>query len=207
MSRLRVAPIVEGYGEVESLRTLLQRVWYEILGGAFIGVIQPIRQPRGRLVQKGGLQKAVQLALMKLKLLPASPDPAMVLILIDADEDCPAKLGPTLLDYGREVAQDADLACILAKGEYETWFAAAAESLDKYLEFPPEFRPSEDPEGARQGKAWVEGYFRGVKYSETQDQPGMTSAMDTALCRRRSPSFDKLCRELERRLRRQGPSA
>ena len=38
-------------------------------------------------------------------------------------------------------------------------------------------------------------------------QPGMTQAMDMALCRRRSPSFDKLCRELERRLQRQDPRA
>jgi predicted ATPase len=40
-----------------------------------------------------------------------------------------------------------------------------------------------------------------VKYSETIDQPAMTADMDLSLCRRRSPSFDKLCRELEKRFR------
>ena len=34
-----------------------------------------------------------------------------------------------------------------------------------------------------------------------RNQPRMTAAMDLALCRRRSPSFDKLCRELKQRLR------
>jgi hypothetical protein len=97
------------------------------------------------------------------------------------------------------------MACVLANVEYETWFAAAAESLTKYLDLPAGFTASESPEDARHGKAWVKHYFRGTKYSETQDQPGMTAAMDLALCRRRSPSFDKLCRELEQRLRRQDP--
>lgn len=36
----------------------------------------------------------------------------------------------------------------------------------------------------------------------TVDQPAMTSHMDLHLARERSPSFDKLCRELERRLSR-----
>jgi hypothetical protein len=57
----------------------------------------------------------------------------------------------------------------------------------------------EDPEGQRAGKAWVQKRYRGVKYSETVDQPAMTMRMDLSLCRSRSPSFDKLCRELEKR--------
>jgi hypothetical protein len=48
-------------------------------------------------------------------------------------------------------------------------------------------------------KAWIEQRFKGTRYSETQDQPAMTLVMDLNLCRTRSPSFDKLCRELERR--------
>ena len=42
--------------------------------------------------------------------------------------------------------------------------------------------------------------FKGVKYSETVDQPAMTRAMNLAQCRLRSPSFDKLCRDLQGRL-------
>lgn len=48
-------------------------------------------------------------------------------------------------------------------------------------------------------KAWIEKRIKAPKYSETVDQPAMTAAMDLALCRSRSPSFDKLCRELEKR--------
>jgi hypothetical protein len=206
MSRLRVVPIVEGEGEYACARVLLRRVW-EMLGGEFIDVRQPVRQPRGNLVQEGGLGRAVDLARAKLKNPPESSDPALVLILIDADEDCPKTLAPRLLEFGRKAAADVDLACVLVVVEYETWFAAAAESLTKYLDLPDGFIASESPEAERHGKAWVERHFGGTKYSETQDQPGMTAAMDLALCRRRSPSFEKLCRELEQRLQRQAADA
>jgi hypothetical protein len=172
-----------------------------MLGGEYIQVVQPVRQPRGRLVKSEGLKNAMRFALSKLSALPASKDSALVLILIDADEDCPAELGPKLLKIARKVDSRADLACVLINVEYETWFVAAAESLSpQYLDLASDPPPLESPEEAKHGKAWVERRFRGKKYLESQDQPAMTHAMDLALTRRRAPSFDKLCRELERRL-------
>ncbi len=88
----------------------------------------------------------------------------------------------------------------LVRAEIRVWFAAAAELLTKYLNLPDGFIASESPEDARHRKAWVERHFRGETYSEIQDQPRMTAAMNLDLCRRRSRSFDKLCRELEQRL-------
>ena len=207
MSRLRVVPIIEGHGEMQCVRILLERLWYELLGGEFIQVLLPVRGPRGSLVQEVGLHRAVSLAHRKLISPLGSSDPALVLILIDADEDCPGKLGPILLESARKVLPGADVACVLAKYEYETWFAAAAESLTKYLEFPDGFVASEEPENARHGKAWIERCFRGPKYSAARDQAGMTSAMNLDLCLKRSPSFGKLCRELERRVRKPSSSA
>ncbi len=199
MSRLRVAPIVEGQGEVQSIRILLERLWYEMLGGEYIDVLQPIRQPRGKLVKESELGKAVQLARSKLGNSSGPPDPALVLILIDADEDCAKEWGPKLLEWALRAAPGVDVACVLANVEYETWFVAAAESLDAFLNLSTDVPISDNPEELGSKKAWVEHRFRGTKYSETIDQPRMTQAMDLALCRKRSPSFDKLCRELERR--------
>ena len=48
MSRIRVLPIVEGQGEVESIRLLLERIWREVVGGEFIDVLQPIRSPKSK---------------------------------------------------------------------------------------------------------------------------------------------------------------
>jgi hypothetical protein len=200
VSRLRVAPIVEGHGEVQAVRILLARIWCELLGGEHVDVLKPIRIPRSKLVQAAELQRAVSLAWSKLEGGVVAADPKMVLILLDADRDPACVLGPTLLLDARADRADADIACVLPNVEYETWFVAAAESLGGYFRMAPEEGVPENPERDHLGKGWVKGHFRGAKYSETLDQPRMTAAMDLGLCRRRSPSFAKLCRELERRL-------
>ncbi len=110
----------------------------------------------------------------------------------------------------------ADVSCVVANVEYETWFVAAWESLARAgLIRPGEGEaPPFQPEGQRLRKKWIEDRFvsRGERegarggpgtrgrYSPTRDQAAMTRAMDLRACRRHSPSFDKLCRELARRL-------
>ncbi|HEU5118811.1 MAG TPA: DUF4276 family protein, partial [Isosphaeraceae bacterium] len=98
-----------------------------------------------------------------------------------------------------------DVACVLANPEYETWFVAAAESLRAYLRLADDETIPDDPEALRMRKAWISQRFPGpLHYQETRDQPSMTRAMDLSLCRSRSASFDKLCRELEQRRRSTG---
>ena len=198
MSRLRVVPIVEGHGEYECIRILIERVWRELLGQGFVEVLRPIREKRNRLVKPEHLAKAVSLAAAKLGNSP-SGDPALILLLVDADKDPPCLLGPQLLDDARAARSDIAIACVVANVEYETWFVAAAESLQEYLDLTG--AAPADPEGQRLGKGWIERHFQGVgaRYSETQDQPAMTAHMGLALCRERSPSFDKFCREFEKR--------
>jgi hypothetical protein len=118
-------------------------------------------------------------------------------VLVDADDELPCVLGPRL----NRLSVDAkhDVCCVIANLEYETWFVAAAESLQEYLHVSPGEVPAA-PEQAGFRKGWIQHHYRGTKYIEPIDQPRMTTAMDLKLCRLRSPSFDKLCRELQRRL-------
>ena len=199
MSRLRVVPIVEGHGEVAAIRILLQRIRDEMIHGDYLEVHRPIRYPRGKLVKSEGIRKAVGLAALRLET-EESSDAGFVLVLIDANGDCPAEVAPGLLGRLQGVGPDLDVACVVAKVEYETWFAAAAESLTDLLDLgrPPDVR--ERPEETGTGKGWIQSRFRGVRYSETVDQPRMRARMDLGLCRQRSPSFDKLCRVLEARM-------
>jgi len=161
--------------------------------------LTPHRMSKGRIAQNtdNALTKAAELAVRKLNNYGESEDPTLVLVLLDADKDLPCVLGPTIQTalgglYGSPAT------CVIAKNEYETWFVAAAESLRQYLILPDDFEPIVDPEAGGMGKGWIERHFRGIKYSETVDQPKLTARMDLALCRARSPSFDKLCRELEK---------
>lgn len=214
MSRLRVATIVEGHGEVIAIRKLLERIWSEIAGGEYIEVLRPILRPRSKLLRpgpKGGpsvidqdeVSRAVKLANLALSSGANSELPKLVLILLDADSDCPGELAPRLKQAGEEEGSLFDLAVVLANVEYETWFVAAAPSLGDYLLLEQHDAPTEQavlpPESRRAGKSWIEDRFKGQKYSETVDQVKLTARMDLEMCRNGSPSFDKLCRELESR--------
>jgi hypothetical protein len=197
MSRLTVAAIVEGHGEQESIRTVVTRVWTELLGGEYVQVLRPIRQPRAKLIRPEELLKTVDLADAQLRE-RSSGDRSLILVLFDADEDLPCVLAPTLLNIVRQNRSHLDVAIVLANTEFETWFAAAAESLTQFfdLQVTP---PAADPEAAGQRKGAVKRWMHGA-YAETVDQVRLTQAMDLGLCRSRSKSFDKLCRELEKRL-------
>lgn len=197
MSRLVVAPIVEGHGEQEAVRVLLDRLWRELSGGGYLEVVRPIRRPRNQLAQEEHLLKAIGLARLKLRARLSSEDVGFVLVLVDADKDLPCRLGPKLQTYAS--GADLDISCVVANVEYETWFVAAAESLTQYLDITDRVVPT-DPESEHCGKGWIGRRIKTPKYSETVDQPKLTAAMDLELCRKRSPSFDKLCRELEKRL-------
>jgi len=200
MNMLRIAPIVEGDGEVPAVPILLRRIGQELLGGIHIDVLRPIPLPRSRLIEnkEGALERALGLAAAKLRNQPQTEAKPFVLLLLDADKDLACELAPRMLAIMRELRADLDVVCVLANIEFETWFVGAAESLTQYLDLaagePPQF-----PESTRSRKGWIEKRFKGHPYKETIDQPKLTAKMDLTLCRSRCPSFDKLCRELEMR--------
>jgi len=200
VSRITIAPIVEGQGDEAALRTLLQRVWMGLLQGEYGEVLRPIRMSRGKLLlaEAGDLERAANLAFNKLT---QAGGRGLILILVDAEKYCQkvGPLGPILLERARKARGDADIACVIANVMYETWLVAAAESLGKYLDLEGVAVPA-DPEGERCGKGWIKQRMRSGKYTETADQAALTAVMDLRQCRERSRSFDKLCRELDRRL-------
>ncbi len=200
MSNLRVVPIVEGHGEHNAIRILLQRIWSELLGGGYVEVPTPVRTKRNKIVQTGELTRVLELAVLRLR--ETVSDNSMVLLLLDADDDLPCVLGPDLLRRAQQIRSDVDIACVIANVDYETWFVSAASSLGKFLSLPVGFPIPDDPEVARQGKGWIKQRVRIGKYSPRADQPRMTQAMDLTLCRQRSRSFQKLCRELKARFER-----
>ena len=196
MTRLRVAPIVEGHGEVNAVRILLERVWIEVVGGEYVQVARPIRFPRTKLVKPDAadLKRAVEFAVLKLR---GGSDPSLVLVLLDAHDDAACELGPRILKDASRSRPEIDLACVLANPDYETWFVAAANSLRERLRLPETVEIPEQPEQLKSGKMWIKRNSP-RPYSETVDQPALTRLMDLDECRKRSASFDKLCRELDR---------
>jgi len=197
MSVLTIAPIVEGHGEVQAIRTLLQRAAASFESDCVVDVLQPIRVSKFKIIADDvELLRAIDLAKLKLSTRDQS---GSVLLVLDADRDAACVLGPRFRDLVRHERGHVDFFCVIAVIEYETWLVAGANSLDQLL--VPGFREAipPDPEGARCGKGWIEQFFSGRKYSETVDQARLTARFDLEQARLAAPSFDRLCRELAKR--------
>ena len=193
MDNYCILPIVEGHGEVEAIRTLLQRVWSELLGGNYIHVPRPLRVPKGKILKEKELIRYLKLAELKLGQEQKYAKRA-ILVLFDADADLPCILAKQVLEMAAASGVQSPLFCVIANKEFETWFVASADAM------PNEFSNLgggvvETAELEGRGKLWVKEHFQG-HYSETADMPRLTKQMDLGLVRERCPSFDKLCREL-----------
>ena len=92
---------------------------------------------------------------------------------------------------------------VLAVREYEAWFLTAAASLRGKRGLAQDLAPPPSPEAIRDAKAWLDQRMpRG--YRPTVDQPALTDLFDLEAALR-SPSFDKLVRELTKLLVPVGP--
>lgn len=190
-----IQPIVEGHGEVRAVRSLLTRIGDICLSDDYVDVLRPIRQPRGSLVhpKKDTLERAIQLAAYRLQ--EAGPsDGRFILLMVDADQDCPAQLGPALHGRAQATRPDIEIFTCLATVMFETWFVGAAESLSDYIgEVAPAEIPS-DPEAAGAGKGWIKS--RMGTYSEPIDQPRLTATFDIEASAMRCPSLRRLVERL-----------
>jgi Domain of unknown function (DUF4276) len=206
---LIIAPIVEGATEEHCIKIVLSRVWRELLVAAEreeLWVLEPNPTNRASLVKKGHPEMAqkVEQSFRRLKAAIRRPgvDRGFVLLLLDADEDCPASLAPRLLERARATRRDADIAFVLAKREFENWFKAAASSLAGVCGLPSDLSVPANPEEGS-GDAWLTRQMqrqnRRRKYTKPTDAVELAKRMDLQQCRDHSPSFDKLCRDLEAR--------
>lgn len=191
MMRRTVLAIVEGRGEVSAVPELVRRIAGEVSPELVVEVPRPIRVPRNKIVKEGELERAVMLASYK-----AGID-GCVLVLLDADRDCPAELAPQLLARAAAASPGRDIRAVLAKTEYEAWFLAAAGSLAGRRGLDETLAPPDNPEAIQDAKGWLSARMPlGRRYRETLDQVALTATFDMAVARRLSPSFDKLWRDV-----------
>jgi hypothetical protein len=195
MRRVSIACIVEGDGEVMAVPILLNRVVREIDPELSIQIPPPpIRVSRSKCIKAGELERSVELAARKID------GAGAILILLDADDDCPATLAPALLQRAKAQRSDLPISVVLAKREFEAWFLAAAPSLRGQQGLSANLEAPSDPEAIRGAKEWLRNHMDGSrKYSETVDQPVLTRHFDLSAARQ-APSFDKLVRDVERLL-------
>lgn len=185
--------LVEGHGEVESIGILVRRIAIheELLPTP---VVVPSRISKHSLVRPGEFEKALEFARMKVG------HAARVLVLLDADDECPVVLASALAARA-SIATDLVVSVVIAKREYEAWFLAGAHSLRGARGLRADLEPPLEPEEINGAKEWLtQRMDRPQSYSPPIDQPALTERV-SLLAARSSPSFDKCYREIVRLLR------
>lgn len=192
---IRIVPIVEGHGEVDALPVLLRRL--ASVHDVHFDVAPPIRCSRDKIIRrKKGKYCVVQTELVRALELAAGKcgDDGVILFLNDADDACPAEIGPIILKESKNCWKKVFV--VLAKYEYEAWFLASMESLRGKHDIRPDATTPADPENIRGAKEHITEQMEGTRsYSETTDQPALSALFDFEQAMR-CKSFAKFRREI-----------
>jgi Domain of unknown function (DUF4276) len=187
-----VACIVEGHGEEYAVPLLVRRIAESLPTQAYVDAPRAIRVPKTRLVRPGELERATTLAASRV--VESKIAGGGVLVLVDADTDCAAQLGPELLARARSVAGATPVEVVLAVKEFEAWFLAALTSLRGQRGIRADAEAPSNPESVRGAKEALRRQMApGSAYSPPTDQPALAALMDLDAARA-APSFDKLWR-------------
>lgn len=189
-----VASIVEGHGETTAFPHLLRRIAAWRSPEIYVDVQPPIRVKRDRFLNRNEeFNRYLQLAGGK------SGEDGWVLILLDADDDCPATHGPTILARAQAVLPHRSISVVLANREFEAWFIGAAQSLNGHRGLKIDAHDLRvDPEQPRDAKGWLRERMSGRSYGETTDQSALVCKMDLQQAYDRCRSFRKLCGDWDR---------
>lgn len=192
---IQLSSIVEGHGEVAALPVLLRRIALWRSPQMYVNVLPPIRVHRDRFLNRQDeFTRHLQLAGNK------CGEDGWVFVLLDADDDCPAKRGPEILARAQAVLQHRQISVVLANREFEAWFIGAAESLNGHRGLS--INPGDlhiDAETPRDAKGWLRQRMNGGTYGETTDQPAFAAKMDLTQALNRCRSFRKMCDEWDQK--------
>ncbi len=187
---LKIGCIVEGQGDVAAVPALIRRIAAERYPEMVIDIPRPIRVNRNQVVLPDQLEQEVKLATQKIG------GKGAIFIIFDSDDDCPAQLGPALLNRASQIHDNLPIAVVLAKHEFEAWFLAAAESLRGKRGLKNDIIPPNNPEEIRGAKEWLYQRMQtGNTYSETRDQPALAALFNLEQARQ-ADSFDKCYRDI-----------
>ena len=192
-----IVPVVEGDGDVAALPGLLARILLEnnnrpdvLVAQGKSGVVKANGRPN--LVNK--LDKFLQHAQNK-------PDCDAILVLLDADNDCPVDLGQQLSQRSEQIGTKCPVRIVCARRSYESWFLASLDAVKGKSVIPDTAALSGDAEAVPNPKQWITALLpRGQAYKETTHQAAISSFIDLDLAHKNSRSFRRLCHALEQLL-------
>jgi hypothetical protein len=190
--------IVEGGSDAEAVPSLLSRLRQQIAPQSSLICLTPDVLKRTQLRSRGTLERRLLIGANKLA---QKPGPSRILILMDADDDCPVELAT----YVRGVASgighlQVPVSAVFANREFESWFLAAELSAQHNARLRPSPQLHPDPDTKRGAKEYfaLHHLLDGQFYAETIDQRLFAGCIDVELALKKSRSFRKLRDEVVR---------
>lgn len=155
-------------------------------------IARPFRVKRNKVVRAGELERSLTQAIR------ARSGATGLLVLLDADDDCAALVGPDLVRRGIDAAA-VPVCVVLPTIEIEAWVLAAVESLRGVRGIREDAVSPPDPEAIRDAKGALTARMGGTRgYVATDDLPALFAGLDIDLAQERSPSMAKFVRDVRK---------
>ncbi|MBM4284241.1 MAG: DUF4276 family protein [Deltaproteobacteria bacterium] len=119
-----------------------------------------------------------------------------MIIILDADDDCPAQLGPSLLKRCQQVTK---LPClvVIANREIESWLLGSKDSLGGICGVKHNAVSPAEPEKIRGAKEHLTRNMEpGKRYLASDDLPRLLEKIDIHLTGQHCPSFKRFFQKL-----------
>lgn len=174
------SPVVEGHGDQQALLPLIYNIIESSGGVVYPEIKPPYRGHWGALANKPDeLERCAGIALRR------GGPMARLLVLLDADDRCPAELGPALLQRLVSRFPERRVSVSIADREYESWFIASAESIARHTGAAVRYAVPQNIEAIRAAKGWVGRYLMTARYNPQDNQAAFSARIDVPLdCRR-----------------------
>ena len=189
-----IIPIVEGDGDEAAVPSLIRRVLDEMLHREDVLAFDPINA-KG----KPNLLKKVENFVLQ----AAGKYCHGILIIVDADEECPYEKAACMAKRVALVHTNVPVAIVYAKAEYETWFICSLSQhtgarIREILDIPQSMNAPDNIENISGAKGWLErGMPNDKAYKPTSHQKELTRHIDLTVTHNRSRSFRRLCHAIE----------
>ena len=187
----QIIAIVEGAGEENAVPSLIRRILWERFCRYDIGIGKS-KVAKGKRNLIGRLDDFIVYAM--------SEGYSAILVLIDADEDCPIELASDLAAKASALNASVPIAIVCAKSEFETWFICSlsdseGDGIRRRLNMQSGAVCPDAPESIRNAKGWLTNFMpSGHAYRETADQDNLTHHIVIDAVHEKSRSFRRLCR-------------
>jgi hypothetical protein len=190
---LKIICVVEGHGEVQALPVLIRRILQCANVQIGVDIPEPIRTKRDRFINKQDeYQKVLRLAAAKARGAP-------ILILLDADDDCPVMLSRQIEENIRNTVGNINVGVVIANREFESWFLASVTTLVGQRKLEVNLTVPSYSEDIRNCKGWLSERMT-YGYREILDQAAFANSICPSLATMNSRSFEKFSKEVMRLL-------